>query len=86
LDQIEKEFDFGIADKSLNSLMVFQFNFEDLRRTIDFLLTMQKKQQFVIRQVCEELKSKDQIKIIEREIQSPVKVEREEPEIVSKPV
>lgn len=47
-EEIEKEFDLPIADKSLNSLVMFQLNFKDLKKTIDFLLNNQKKQQFLI--------------------------------------
>jgi hypothetical protein len=47
-EQIEKEFDLPIEDKSLNSLMLFQVNFDDLRKVLDFLITNQKKQQFLI--------------------------------------
>eukprot|EP00347_Sterkiella_histriomuscorum_P003865 403362643 len=44
-------------DKSLNSLIMFQFNFRDLKKTIDFLLNNQKKHAFLIQQMINTHKS-----------------------------
>ena len=52
-EQIDKEYDLPIEDKTLSSLMMFQFNFEDLKKVLEFLLQNQKKQQFVISQLLE---------------------------------
>ena len=43
-EQIEKEYDLPIADKSLNSL----FMFNDLKLVLDFLVENQKKHSFMI--------------------------------------
>jgi hypothetical protein len=48
MEVIDKEYDLPIADKSLNSLMNFQFNFDELRQVIEFLAQNQKKQAFLI--------------------------------------
>ena len=42
-EKIELDFDWPMADKSLNSLMLFQFNFNDLKKALDFLIINQKK-------------------------------------------
>jgi hypothetical protein len=44
---VEKEYDLPIADKSFNSLFVFN----DLKIVLDFLVGNQKKQAFVMQQL-----------------------------------
>ena len=38
------KYELPIKDQSLNSLFMFQFNFDDLKKVIEFLLSNQKKQ------------------------------------------
>jgi hypothetical protein len=47
-DRIEQDFEWPMPDKTLNSLFLFQFNFNDLKKALDFLIINQKKQQFII--------------------------------------
>jgi len=37
-EEIDKEYDLPIKDKSLGSLFVMNYNFDDLRKVIEFLL------------------------------------------------
>ena len=43
-EKIEQDFEWPLADKTLNSLFLFQFNFNDLKKALDFLIINQKKQ------------------------------------------
>ena len=52
-EKIEQDFEWPLADKSLNSLFLFQFNFNDLKKALDFLIINQKKQQFIIQQLID---------------------------------
>ena len=36
--QIEKDYEVPVADKAMNSLLLFNFNFDDLRQMMDFLV------------------------------------------------
>ncbi len=42
-EQIEKEYDLPIQDKSMKSMLMFSFNFDELTRVLDFLVQNQKK-------------------------------------------
>lgn len=44
LEEVDKEFDLPVTDKSLNNLMLFNFNFNELKNVIEFLISNQKKQ------------------------------------------
>ncbi len=47
LSKVEADWDLPV-DKSLNSLLMFQFNFNDLKKVLDFIISHQKKQQFTL--------------------------------------
>jgi hypothetical protein len=63
-EKIEQDFEWPMADKALNSLFLFQVNFNDLKKALDFLIINQKKQQFVIQQLIDKKEGQD-VKTIE---------------------
>lgn len=75
-EHIEKEFDLPIKDKTLNGLFMMQFNFDDLRTVLEFLLSNQKKQQFLISQLIEQSKASGGTQIIERIIEKTIPSEK----------
>lgn len=51
MDQIDRDFEPPLQDKSFNSLMLFQFDFSELKSMMEFLFANQKKQQFLLQQL-----------------------------------
>ena len=70
-DYLDKEFDYPIADKTLNSLLLFQVNFNDLKKVLDFIMANQRKQQHLIDQLVESRVQSGEIKVIEKFVTLP---------------
>eukprot|EP00347_Sterkiella_histriomuscorum_P013450 403364665 len=67
----DQDFDYPIADKTLNSLLLFQVNFNDLKKVLDFIMANQKKQQHLIDQMIDSRVQSGELKVIEKIVHLP---------------
>ena len=70
-ETLDNEFDYPIMDKTLNSLILFQFNFNDLKKVLDFLMANQKKQQHILNQIIDQRVEDGSLQIIEKIVHLP---------------